>query len=147
MKAVLAKKCSEKGMNNIKNFEIIQEVVRKILTKSPRCHDWEHTMRVLHNAQMLLSMEENCNVYVVEFAAILHDVARASEKKGNMSGCHAKRGAEIAAAILKKEDFDEDFIEKVVSCVRRHRYRSDSPPETLEEKLYMMQINSIHSEQ
>ncbi len=118
-----------------KKFERLAVKVRKILRKSPRCHAWDHTERVLRNARRLAAMEKTCDVKVVELAALLHDIARADEMaiKGKM--CHAKRGGELAVGILKKEKFPAKMIKSVVACVERHRYRSTNAPKTLEEKI------------
>ena len=116
-------------------FNKLAEKVRKVLDKSPRCHDWEHTVRVLHNARTIAFREKNVNRRVVDLGALLHDIARADEMAIKGKVCHAKKGAELAEKILKDAGFDKDLCEKVVKCVRRHRYRSDQSPVSLEEKI------------
>ena len=116
-------------------FNELSLKVKKILSKSPRCHDWEHTIRVLHNARLIASQEEGVNKKVIELGAILHDIARADEMAIKGKICHAKKGAKLAEKILKNAGFDKDISQKVVKCVRRHRYRSDQSPVSLEEKI------------
>ena len=109
--------------------------VKKKLDNSPRCHDWEHTNRVIHNARVLASKEEGVDNKVIELGALLHDIARADELAIKGKLCHAKRGAEIAGEILKDAGFDKVMSEKVVKCVRRHRFRGNQMPVSIEEKI------------
>ncbi len=118
-----------------KKFDRLSVKIKKILNNSPRCHDWEHTKRVLHNARMLAGEEKKADLKVVELGALLHDIARADEMAIKGKVCHAKKGAELAKKILKKEGFDKDTVKKAVWCVRRHRFRSDEMPVSIEEKI------------
>ncbi len=118
-----------------KKFDKLSVKVRKILSTSPRCHDWEHTLRVLHNAKMIASNEKGADKKVIELGALLHDIARADEMAIKGGICHAKKGAELAGKILKDADFDKNICQKVVKCVRRHRFRSDQRPISIEEKV------------
>jgi uncharacterized protein len=70
-------------------------------------------------------------------SALLHDIARADEIEAKGKGkCHAKKGAEKAAKILRKIGFDDEiFIGKVCECVGKHRYRGNKIPTTIEEKI------------
>jgi uncharacterized protein len=118
-----------------KKFDKLSLKVKKNMSSSPRCHDWEHTERVLHNARLIASKEENADKKVIDLGALLHDIARADEMAIKGKICHAKRGAELAEKILKDAGFDEAICQKVVKCVRRHRFRSDQKPVDLEEKI------------
>ena len=122
-------------MRNKNKFDKLVVKVRKLLKKSPRCHDWDHTRRVLSNARRLAAMEKKCDARIVELAALLHDVARGDEMAIKGKICHAQRGAELTAAILKKEGFTKKTIARVTACVARHRYRGANPPQTIEEKV------------
>ena len=109
--------------------------VKAILEKSPRCHDWDHTARVVHNARILAADEPAADPRVVELGALLHDIARADELAIQGRVCHATQGAKIAVRMLKKAKLPDDFIGKVALCVRRHRFRSGDTPETIEERI------------
>jgi uncharacterized protein len=121
-------------MDTGKLTEKLYETVKKILKKSPRCHDWEHTERVINNA-LLIAKKEDCDLLVVELGALLHDVARADEISIKGKICHARQGAKITDDILKKQHVDKELRTKIVRCVRRHRYRSSQKPESIEEKI------------
>ncbi|HBM16923.1 MAG TPA: phosphohydrolase [Lentisphaeria bacterium] len=122
-------------MNYEKTFNKLSERVRDFLAKSPRCHDWDHTVRVLNNARMLAKVEKKVDIRVIEIAALFHDIARADELSIQGKICHAKKGAEITRQILLEEGLNENFIEKVAKCVKRHRFRSGAAPQTLEDKI------------
>ena len=77
---------------------------------------------------VFIAMEEGADVEVVKKAAELHDVAREKEN-------HALEGAKLAREILRKEGYDEDFIEKVCHCIEAHSFSSGVEPKTLEAKV------------
>ena len=122
-------------MNYRKLYDKLEKIVKNELTKSPRCHDWEHTQRVIHNAELLMKDESDIDRDIVRISALMHDIARADEIAIKGKECHAKRGAEITDKILKLENVSDKTREKIVSCVGKHRYRSDNEPVTIEEKI------------
>jgi uncharacterized protein len=118
-----------------KKFDKLSLKVKKVLNNSPRCHDWEHTKRVLHNARMIAQKEKRANKRIIDLGALLHDIARSDEMAIKGEICHAKKGAELADKLLKNAGFDESISLKAVKCVRRHRFRSDRMPVDIEEKI------------
>lgn len=126
---------------SLDNFETVCERLAEraygILLESPRCHDWDHTLRVLANARALAA-QEGADEQVVRCAALLHDIGRADEitSKGHM--CHAETGAAQAKDILKEAGFTEPlFVSHVTACIRTHRYRTRNgeQPATLEAEI------------
>ena len=118
-----------------RKFEEIAGLVQAHLETAPGCHDFDHTMRVLRNAEMLLKDDKNADSRVVKLAAILHDIARPEEMASKGAICHAEQGAEKAAAILRDAGFDETIVRQVSGCVLKHRFRGSFQPETTEEKI------------
>ena len=121
------------------NVGVLTGLVRARLAALPGCHDWDHTLRVVHNARHL-AQAEGADALVVECGALLHDVGRAEEltAAGKSQHCHAALGAEMAPAILAAAGFAESaLVARVVECVRAHRYRrrQSAPPESLEAKV------------
>ena len=112
-------------------FEQIARQVRQKLQVGG-CHDFDHTLRVMHLAEQLLQTEPAANRDVVRYAALLHDIARPEEYAGNGKVCHALLGAEIAAELLKNSGFPTGFTEHVAAVIAEHRFRSDHHPQTLE---------------
>ena len=60
-------------------------------------------------------------------ACLLHDIGR-KEQFEDPSLCHAQVGAEKARTFLLENGFGSEFADRVAACVRKHRYRSASPP-------------------
>ena len=97
-------------------------------------HDWDHTERVLLLA-LRIGKKEKADLTVVRLAAFLHDIGRAEEDRTNGRVCHARRGADLARAILARHGVDRRTAARVVHCIRTHRFRRRAAPKTLEAKV------------
>ncbi len=113
----------------------LRSIVRKHLGNAETCHDYDHTLRVLANAEKLSAGLPEADPAVVRCAVMLHDIARPVESASRGSICHAQRGAEMAAEILSQLKCPAPFIQAVSSAIRTHRFRDNIPPETLEGKI------------
>ena len=117
----------------------VEEKAREILNGTAACHDWDHTLRVLNNARLLLKEIPEADAEVVETAILLHDIGRPEELASNDDLCHAQLGAEMAHNILINIGCnDEAFINHVCDCIRTHRFRTRLPedtPATIEAKI------------
>lgn len=121
-----------------KRFKLLYEKVGMIFEDAPGCHDWWHTLRVLHNARMIAKMEKKADYSIVEMGALLHDVSRPDEFNSRGTLCHAEHGSLKAADLLAECGFsDKEMIKKVTECVRKHRFRlrGSAKPESIEEKI------------
>ena len=97
-------------------------------------HDSQHIYRVLFIALDIAEHEKNVDKDILIAACLLHDIGR-KEQFEDPSLCHAQVGAEKARTFLLKNGFDSEFADRAAACVRKHRYRSASPPEKIEEKI------------
>ncbi len=97
-------------------------------------HDWEHTRRV-HALCLRIGRVEGADLSVLELAAYLHDIGRSEQDRALGSLCHAAHGAEMARKFLAPRITDRRILENVIHCIRTHRFRGDSAPETLEAKV------------
>jgi uncharacterized protein len=122
-------------MNFNELYKKLEKIVKDKLKSSPKCHDWEHTQRVIHNAKLLLKYENDADAEIIIISALLHDIARADEIDNKGAQCHALKGSEMADEILKCEDIEESIRNRIVKCVKKHRFRSSDIPETIEEKV------------
>ncbi len=117
---------------------VVYRMAEGVMGASPRCHDWDHTLRVTCNAEKIAS-GEGADTAVVKTGALLHDIGRAMEVEGQPGGsCHAKVGEEKAYSLLCEAGVkDEVFIQHVAECIRCHRYRNAAAeyPGTLEAKV------------
>lgn len=117
-------------------YKCIYEFVRSALQSAPGCHDFDHTLRVLRNAEMLAAEMPESDLQVIRLAALLHDIARPREMSSKGKLCHAEKGAEICANELKKYDLPPAMVDNICACIRTHRFRGKEPgPQSLEAEI------------
>jgi len=126
--------CVVYNINAMKNFEKLKKEAIDILESSRGSHDWEHTERVLNLCIHIASVEGG-NTDIIMAAALLHDIGRHAQdlSKGKLS--HAEIGVTMAKPILKRYEFSQDDIEKILHCIETHRYRKGSAPKSLEARI------------
>lgn len=119
-------------MNN--KYQKILELVKDKMTYA--AHDFDHVMRVYHTCLSLAENETGIDYDILIPAVLLHDIARSQEDEDPTGQIdHAVLGAEMAAEILKQLRYESEQIEKIKHCIRTHRFRSGSIPETIEAKI------------
>lgn len=74
-------------------------------------HDWFHIERVYNNS-CLIAKTENCDILVVQLAALLHDIADSKFHHGD-----EKIGPETAKTFLKTQHVALNIIEHVVQII------------------------------
>ena len=91
-------------------IEKTREFVASFLEGEPSSHDMGHINRV-EALCMEIQKEEGGNLFILQLAALLHDVGvvREHEEGGN----HALYSAEIASEFLAKAGLGKDIIEAV----------------------------------
>jgi uncharacterized protein len=100
------------------NFSLLLTAVKQHLDDAPGCHDFTHTQRVMHNAELLLVPNPAADADTVRLAALLHDIARPEELQAKGKICHAERGAVMAKQLLLKYNFtDSALIERVTNAI------------------------------
>lgn len=95
-------------------------------------HDWQHNLRVLAMCERI-GREEGADMALLRLAALLHDIGRAEEHR--TGECHAEISARIAGEWLREEGMESEQIILVQKAILAHRFRKESPPATLEEKI------------
>lgn len=113
-------------------YSLIEQYMMSCMDDS--AHDAEHIYRVLYNALCIAETEEGVNTDILITACLLHDVGR-KEQFDDPTVCHAAAGARKAYDFLIRQGFDPDFAEQVSNCIRSHRFRKDSQPQSLEAKI------------
>jgi len=105
--------------------------VEKIMSTSDfPCHDYEHVLRV-YNTSTKLAEEEKANLFVVEPAALMHDLGRADEFR-NPEIDHAERSVELASEILKNIDYPLALHGPIYQAISEHRFSKNIKPSNLE---------------
>lgn len=112
----------------------IQRAVEKELSCS--AHGMDHTMRVYNMALHIAKKEKRVDLDIIKCATLLHDIARVKEDNDNTGNtCHAEESAKMCVPILKRLDYKDEKIEKIVHCIRAHRYKTDNKANTIEAKI------------
>lgn len=117
------------------DYQALFAKVKSHLNDGGSCHDFDHTLRVMHNAELLLASHPQADAQTVMLAALLHDIARPEEDKSRGRKCHAAAGAAMVPEWLAECKFPEELFAPVAAAVRTHRFRDKNEPETLEADL------------
>lgn len=99
-------------MKKEKIIERIADKVKRNLKDEGSGHDWWHTYRVCKMAKHICK-RERANMFVVELAALLHDVA-----DWKFHGGDNNVGPRMARQILSKQGISEEIIDHVCEIIR-----------------------------
>ncbi|WP_310599089.1 HD domain-containing protein [Desulfobulbus sp.] len=97
-------------------------------------HGPDHSERVLHTA-LTIGERMGARLDILAPAALLHDIGRREESRSRGRICHARRGAELAAPLLRELAYGQAEIEAICHCIGSHRFRGAMQPATLEAKI------------
>lgn len=109
------------------------EHVKSILQGESSGHDWWHILRVRNNAMQIASKEKESDIFVVELAALLHDIADWKFHDGN-----EKAGSIAAQKWLETQNVDPDTIRKVCKIIDEVSFKGagvKTTPSSLEGKI------------
>lgn len=119
-------------MNSVSIVAATEEYVQKKLSGEGSGHDWWHVLRVWNNAKTI-AKKENADLFVVDLAALLHDIGDHKFHNGDETV-----GPRLAREWLEQQQVEEKTIEHVCSIIRDLSFKgagtsSDMP--TLEGKV------------
>lgn len=100
------------------HIETTINFVKKELQHAEAGHDWWHIERVWKTAKNI-ALEEDVNMEVVEFAALLHDIADAKFYDGD-----EEVGPKRAGDFLKSIEVAEDIVVHVQQIIRNMSFKS-----------------------
>jgi uncharacterized protein len=86
--------------------------VRQRLSGETTGHDWWHTKRVCKMALKIAKEENDVDLFVVQLAALLHDIADWKFNQGNI-----KAGVKLAKEWLGKLKVDDEIISHVCKII------------------------------
>ena len=115
-------------------LEDIEAFVKKTLDGAKASHAWEHTLRVFKLCERI-GAKEGVDMDVVRIAALLHDIGRGYQDASRGIICHAAKGAEMAAPLLKALHLTKQQKENIIHSIRSHRFRGNHFPQTPEAKV------------
>lgn len=91
--------------------------VKKTLENAESGHDFYHIERVYKNAQ-LIAQTENCNLEIVQLAALLHDIADSKFHNGDET-----IGPKTALEFLSSQNVEQDTIDHVVKIIENISFK------------------------
>jgi len=100
------------------NIQKTIEFVKKELQNAEAGHDWWHIERVYKSAKAI-AIEEKVDLEIVEFAALLHDIADAKFNDGD-----EEIGPQKAGEFLKSIVVEENKIIHVQQIIRNMSFKS-----------------------
>lgn len=101
------------------NVADIAKNVKEILSDAEGGHDWYHIERVWKNALNIQRHEKKGDLYIIQLAALLHDIADAKFHDGDEA-----IGPESARKIMTQHQVPETVIEEVIRIIENMSYRS-----------------------
>jgi len=107
-------------------IQTIEERIKKQFMNEGTGHDWYHIDRVRKMA-MYIQKREGGNPFVIELAALLHDV---SDHKFN--GGDFEKGGIVAREWLTKLKVDEEIIQTVTEIVNNISFKGSGEKDVLE---------------
>lgn len=93
------------------------DMLKQKFSEESSGHDWWHIFRVWQNA-ITIGKKEDANLYVVELAALLHDVADYKFHDGD-----EKIGGEVAKQWMQEIGVDSETIDAVVDIVNNVSFK------------------------
>lgn len=105
------------------------DFVRQKLEGEGSGHDWWHIYRVWQNAKTI-ALEESGNRFVIELAALLHDIADHKFHDGN-----EEIGPQQALAFLNSLQVEESMSRQVVQIMQEISFSKGMQPSTIEGKI------------
>ncbi|NTW30410.1 MAG: HD domain-containing protein [Candidatus Moranbacteria bacterium] len=115
-------------------LESIETEAKKYFVDASGCHDWSHVERVRTLAKRI-TRAEGADLFVVEAAALLHDIAKTEEMRAKGGFCHAEEGAKRSRPILERLGIGAETVDHIVACIGTHRKRKGAEPDSLEAKI------------
>lgn len=113
-------------MNQQSLIEKTAAFAKETLSGESTGHDWWHVYRVWQNAKHI-GKAENADMYVVELAALLHDIADHKFHNGDH-----EVGPRVAREWLEKLETETVIIERVIECMRSCSFSSGHVATTIE---------------
>lgn len=91
--------------------------VKKTLNNVESGHDWWHIFRVWNTAK-LIAEKEKCNMFIVEMAALLHDIADSKFYNGD-----EEIGPKMASNFLKSQKVKASDINNILEIIRNVSFK------------------------
>lgn len=117
-------------MNN-KDYKVIIEDIHKLLNDLCRDDRVKYHINPVVEIACNMAKELNADIQVVEISAYFHDITKITGDRKH----HHITGANYAEKFLKKYNIEEEKVEQIKNCIKKHRGASEFKRETIEEKI------------
>ena len=98
-------------MNKEKIIQKVEDYIKETLSNEPTGHDWWHSWRVWKMSKEI-TKKEGGDLFIIELAALLHDVADWKFHDGNI-----KVGSEKAKTLLKNLGVNDKSIKHICHII------------------------------
>jgi uncharacterized protein len=119
-------------MDNLIILKHTEDFVKLKLQSAEKGHDWWHIQRV-RNLSMQIAEKEGGNKFIIEMAALLHDISDAK-----FNGGDEEAGARLARFFLQEIEIDAMIIEQIIYIIDNISFKGGLSAET--EKPIELQI-------
>lgn len=110
-------------MNRAEIISKTEVFVKSELKNAEGGHDWWHTHRVRNTARYLAKIEK-ADLFIVELAALLHDIA-----DSKFNGGDEDAGLHKTVELMKSLNIDEKYISQTGFIVRNISFKSENIPD------------------
>ena len=114
------------------NREIIEKTmifVKNKLEGEGSGHDWWHILRVYNNALDIAEKEKDCDIFVIELAALLHDIADWKFHDGNLD-----KGSEISETFLTELNVPKETTAHISEIIKNISFKGANVKNTITTK-------------
>lgn len=115
-------------------LDALQRISTEHCLEEGGSHGPDHSERVFRTA-MDIGGRMEARLDILAPAALLHDIGRYEESRTRGGICHAEQGAKMAEPILRNLGCTPVDRDAICHCIRAHRFRGSTAPESLEEKI------------
>lgn len=110
---------------NVNTYEIIkktEELVQRFFRQEATGHDWWHTYRV-RTLALKIAREEAADPFIVEMAALLHDIG-----DYKFSGGNKQKGEKLVSRYLHSLTLSTSFIKKILDITNNVSFMKTLSP-------------------
>lgn len=112
-------------METLNDVSEIAKTVKDLLSDAEGGHDWFHIERVFKNALTIYQHEKKGDVFIIQLAALLHDIADAKFHDGDET-----IGPSTARTIMQNHRVPEEKINEVICIIENMSFRSSFSEQT-----------------
>lgn len=116
-------------MTNDQIISKTSDFVKSKFDKESTGHDWWHMYRVWQLAKHIAEMEKDVNVFIVELAALLHDIADWKFNNGDMEA-----GPRAARSWLESIKVENEIILQVEDIIRNVSFKGAGVKQKMKSK-------------